>query len=83
MTEKLEKAAYLSLGSRDYARARMDGLGNIVVEFNVWDYEQGSQVVTVLTFVPKEAQLLSEMLLRQADSAASQAYNNMPLYMPA
>ena len=82
MNSARETPVHVRLGSRDYARADIDDLGNVVVEFNAWDYSLGRQLVTVLSFRPSEAQLLSDMLLRQADHATRQAGLNNHFFLP-
>ena len=67
MQAKPERPDYYRRDSREYFRVNTDARGNVVAEFNLWDPSQEKQVVTVLSYLPKEAQLVSEMLLRQAD----------------
>jgi hypothetical protein len=57
---------------QDYTQIEVDQAGYVLLTFNMWDADKNRHVPTTLRLRPEEAQLMSDMLRRNADEAPSQ-----------
>ena len=56
---------------QDYTQIEVDQAGYVLLTFNMWDADKNRHVPTTLRLRPEEAQLMSDMLRRNAEEAPS------------
>ena len=56
---------------QDYTQIEVDEAGYVLLTFNMWDAAKSQHAPTTLRLLPEEAQLMSDMLKRNADEAPS------------
>jgi len=56
---------------QDYTQIEVDEAGYVLLTFNMWDAGENRHIPTTLRLLPEEAQLMSEMLKRNADEGPS------------
>ena len=56
---------------QDYTQIEVDDAGYVLLTFNMWDAGKNRHEPTTLRLLPEEAQLMSDMLKRNADEAPS------------